>query len=311
PCILDSTTALQLEDGIPQRFLAIGAGAIGLEFATIMQRFGAEVTVAEAMPDLLAGSDAEMTAYYARLLRRQGIDLQFGTRAVDIEYGSDSVDVHLAGDDGSEQTHTFDCVLVAVGRQPASAGLGLDTIGVECDERGFVAVDDAMRTSVDHIHAIGDVARPPLLAHKAMKEGLVAAANAAGEAQIFDYCNPNVIYSDPEWAAVGMTEAEAEQRGINVRIGRFPLSASGRALTLNDSSGLIKVVGDADSDLLLGVHMVGPNASDLIAEAGLALEMAATVTDLKWTVHPHPTLAEGIMEAAEQLYGEAVHLPPG
>lgn len=307
-CVVDSTGALRIEDGVPERFLAVGGGAIGLEFAAVMNRFGAKVTVAEVLPHVLAGSDEEMTGHYADLLKRQGIDLRTATRAADVQYGENTVDVQMVSEQGDEETLTFDKVLVAVGRRPRSAELGLDTAGVGCDERGFITVDDAMRTSVDNIYAIGDVAGAPLLAHKAMKEGLVAAANVAGQDQRFDYQIPNVVYTEPEWASIGMTEAGAKERGINVRIGRFPLSASGRAMTLGDASGQIKVVAEDKTDLLLGVHIVGPGASELIAEAALALEMAATMTDIRWTVHPHPTLSEGVMEAAEQLYGEAIHL---
>lgn len=309
PCIVDSTGALRIETGVPNRFLAIGAGAVGLEFAAVMNRFGAAVTVAEALPRILPSADAEMARHYADLLTQQGIDLRTGTRATAVEYGDNQVQVQLTGDGGDQGMQTFDRVLVAVGRKPRTAGLNLAAVGVDCDEHGFVTVDNAMCTTAGHIYAIGDVAGAPLLAHKAMKEGLVAAANAAGGDLVFDYQIPNVIYTEPEWAAVGMTEAEADTRGIRVRVGKFPLSASGRAMTLDDTRGLIKIVGDADNDLLLGVHIVGPGASELIGEAALALEMAATVTDLKWTVHPHPTLSEGVMEAAEQFYGEAIHLP--
>lgn len=309
PCVIDSSGALRIEDGVPQRLLCIGGGAIGLEFAAVMNRFGAQVTVAEVLPQILAGSDAELASHYADLLRRQGIDLRMNTRAVDVQFNADTVDVQLTSTQDGEQTLTFDKVLVAVGRRPNSAGLGLEAVGVDCDERGFISVDAAMRTSAANIYAIGDVAGAPLLAHKAMKQGLVAAANVVGQNQCFDYQVPAVVYTDPEWAAVGMTEQQARQRDIKVKVGRFPLSASGRAMTLGDSSGLIKVVAESGTDLLLGVHIVGPGASELIAEAALALEMAATTTDLKWTVHPHPTLSEGIMEAAEQLYGEAIHLP--
>jgi len=309
PCIIDSSGALQIETGIPDRFLVIGAGAVGLEFAAVLNRFGAAVTVAEALPQILPAGDAEMVAHYADMLAQQGIDIRTGMRATVVEYGDDQLQVRLSSDDGDQAVQAFDRVLVAVGRRSCASGLNLAAAGVDCDERGFVAVDSGMRTSAGHIYAIGDVTGPPLLAHKAMKEGLVAAANAVGHDLVFDYQVPNVIYTEPEWAAVGMTQAEAEDRGIRVRSGKFPLSASGRAMTLNDTTGVIKIIGDADTDLLLGVHIVGPGASELIGEAALALEMAATVTDLKWTVHPHPTLTEGIMEAAAQFCAQAIHLP--
>lgn len=308
--IVDSSAALHLELGVPRRFLAIGGGAVGLEFASIMNRFGAKVTVAEYMPGILPGSDREMAMHYARILARQGIGIRTGTRVTGLERRTDGLHVSLESADGERSDSiVVDRILVAIGRRPRSDGLGLGMAGVECDSHGFIVVDEGLRTSVPHIYAIGDVARPPLLAHKAMKEGLVAACNAAGGDAVFDYQVANVVYTEPEWASVGMTENEARERGIEVKVGRFPLAASGRAMTLADTDGLFKVVGDAETDLLLGVHIVAPNASELIAEATLALEMAATVTDLKWTVHPHPTLSEGIMEAAEQLYGEVIHLP--
>ncbi len=308
--IVDSSGALHLELGVPKRFLAIGGGAVGLEFASIMNRFGSRVTVAEFMPGILAGGDREMAGQYTRILARQGLDIRTATRVAGVERRADGLHVALEPvDGGAGEDLVVDRILVAVGRRPRSEGLGLEAVGVECDRRGFIGVNERMQTSVAHIYAIGDVARPPLLAHKAMKEGLVAARNVAGGDAAFDYQIANVVYTEPEWASVGMTEEDARERGIEVSVGRFPLSASGRAMTLADTDGLIKVVGDAENDLLLGVHIVAPNASELIAEAALALEMAATVTDLKWTVHPHPTLSEGVMEAAEQLYGEAIHLP--
>src|SRR5699024_11058790 len=267
PCILDSTAALRLEDGVPERLLVVGAGAVGLEAATIMQRFGAQVTVIEALPAILPGSDEEMVRHYTELLGKSGLKLRLATRASDVEYQDDHVQVRLTDGDGNMEVESFERVLVAVGRRPRSAELGLAAAGVDCDSRGFVTVDAGQRSSVEHIYAIGDVAGAPLLAHKAMKEGLVAAANVAGGNLVFDYQIPNVIYTEPEWAAVGMTTAQAEARGIDVRVGKFPLAASGRALTLADSGGLLKIVGDAETDLLLGVHIVGPGASELSVAA--------------------------------------------
>ncbi len=201
-----------------------------------------------------------------------------------------------------------DKILVAVGRRPRTEGLGLEKAGVKVDERGFIQVNARMETSAPGVYAIGDVARPPLLAHKAMKEGLVAAENAAGKNALFDFQVPSVVYTGPEWAGVGLTEEEARKAGYNVKVGKFPFSASGRALTLGGAEGLIKVVGDAETDLLLGVFVVGPQAGELIAEATLALEMGATVSDLGLTIHPHPTLSEGLMEAAEALHKQAIHI---
>lgn len=308
--VLDSTGALELERGLAQRVLIIGAGAVGLEFATIMQRFGCQVTVVEYLDQLLPAGDQEAVTRYAKLLSEQGIELRTGMRAVNYSQTGDALDVVLESVAGGErETLTVDRILVSVGRAPRSQGLGLEAAGVTPDERGFIPVGADRRTAVDHIYAVGDVAGPPLLAHKAMKEGLVAAHNAANDTQACDYHIADVIYTEPEWASVGLSEQAARDTGHEVRVGRFPLTASGRAMTVQATGGLVKVVGDADSDRLLGVHIVGPGAGELIAEAVLAMEMATTVTDLRWTVHPHPTLSESIMEAAEKCYGESIHSP--
>jgi dihydrolipoamide dehydrogenase len=228
---------------------------------------------------------------------------------VKVEKKKDGLQVTLENvQSGQQDTLVVDKILVATGRRPRGKGLGLEAIGVLVDERGYIPTNEKMETNVPGIYAIGDVTRPPLLAHKAMKEGLIAAENAAGGNAVMDYQIPNVVYTSPEWAAVGMTEEEATKAGYKVKVGKFPLAASGRAMTLGASDGLIKLIGDAETDLLLGGHIVGPNASDMIAEVALALEMGATVTDLGLTVHPHPTLSEGIMEAAEHLHRQAIHI---
>lgn len=306
--VIDSTAALSLERGIPERLLVLGGGAVGLEFASIYNRFGARVTLVEAMGQILPGADGQVVAQLARSLRAQGIDLRTGTRAVDLARDDDGLTVRLRTDSDAEERLDADRILVAVGRRPRTQELGLERAGVVTDERGFIRVDERLQTSAPGIYAVGDCARAPLLAHKAMKEGLVAAANAAGRDAVFDYQVAGVVYTEPEWAAVGLTEAQARERGVNVKTGVFPLSASGRAMTLDATEGLVKLVGDADNDLLLGAHIVGPGASDLINEATLALEMAATMTDVAATVHAHPTLAEGVMEAAEHFHRQAIHI---
>jgi dihydrolipoamide dehydrogenase len=307
--IVDSTGALRIEDKFPKRMLCIGGGAIGLEFAQVYKRLGAEVTVIEFMGQILPAADPETAGLLAKILTKQGIAIRTNTKGVKVERKKDGLHVTLEDvKSGQQDTLVVDKILVATGRRPRGKGLGLEAIGVKVDERGYVPTNEKMETNVPGIYAIGDVTRPPLLAHKAMKEGLIAAENAAGGNAVMDYQIPNVVYTSPEWAAVGMTEEEAAKAGYKVKVGKFPLAASGRAMTLDATEGLIKLIGDTETDLLLGGHIVGPSASDLIAELALALEMGATVTDVALTVHAHPTLSEGIMEAAEHLHRQAIHI---
>ena len=307
--IVDSTGALRIEDEFPKRMLCIGGGAIGLEFAQVYKRLGAEVTVIEFMGQILPAADPETAGLLAKILTKQGIAIRTSTKGVKVERKKDGLHVTLEDvKSGQQDTLVVDKILVATGRRPRGKGLGLEAIGVKVDERGYVPTNEKMETNVPGIYAIGDVTRPPLLAHKAMKEGLIAAENAAGGNAVMDYQIPNVVYTSPEWAAVGMTEEEAAKAGYKVKVGKFPLAASGRAMTLDATEGLIKLIGDAETDLLLGGHIVGPSASDMIAELALALEMGATVTDVALTVHAHPTLSEGIMEAAEHLHRQAIHI---
>lgn len=307
--IVDSTGALRVEEKFPKRMLCIGGGAIGLEFAQVYQRMGAEVTVIEFMPQILPSADPETAGLLAKILTKQGIKLKTATKGVKVERKKDGMHVTLEDvKSGAQETLVVDKILVATGRRPRGKGLGLEAVGVKVDERGYVPTNEKMETNIPGIYAIGDVTRQPLLAHKAMKEGLIAAENCAGGNAVMDYQVPNVVYTSPEWAAVGMTEEEATKAGYKVKVGKFPLAASGRAMTLDATDGLIKLIGDAETDLLLGAHLVSPNASDMIAEMALALEMGATVTDVGLTVHAHPTLSEGVMEAAEHLHKQAIHI---
>ncbi len=305
--IVDSTGALDLTS-VPKRFLAIGGSAIGLEFAEIHHAFGSETTVVELLDEIVPGADPAVAKALRKSFEGRGIDVRTGTKAVEATRTKDGLDVTLETKDGARETVTVDKLLVAVGRTPNGHDLGLDAIGVEVDERGYVPVDDHLRSSVPHVYAIGDVARPPLLAHKAMKEGLVAAEHAAGVPAAYDTVVPSVIYTHPELASVGLTEAAAKEAGYDVKVGSFPLSASGRATALGSDEGVVKIVGDAATDVVLGAHMVAPNAGDLIAEAALAIEMGATLEDVALTQHPHPTIAETFMEAAEHAHGRAIHI---
>jgi dihydrolipoamide dehydrogenase len=305
--IVNSTGALLLSE-VPKRFLTIGGGAIGLEFADIYHALGAEVTVVELLDQIVPTSDADAANELAKSFKKRGITIKTKTKAVKCEETADGLEVTLENTAGEQETLTVDKILVAVGRKPRGAGLGLEELGVTV-ERGYLPVNEHMQTDVPHIYAIGDVARAPLLAHKAMKEGLVAAEHAAGKPAAYDTIVPNVVYTSPELASVGMTEKEAREAGREVRVGIFPLQASGRAMTLGVNEGLVKVIGDAQSDLLLGFHMVGPSAGDMVSEAALAIEMGATLEDISLTQHAHPTLGESFMEAAEAAHGLSIHLP--
>ena len=305
--VVDSTGALRMTR-VPKRFLALGGSAIGLEFADLYASFGSEVTVVELMDRIAPTADPDASKALHKALEKKGIRIRTGTKAVSQKKTKAGTEVVLEAKDGTRDTIVVDKLLVAVGRTPNGKGLGLEEIGVKVDERGFVPTADTMQTNLAHVYAIGDVARAPLLAHKAMKEALVAAEHAAGKKAAYDTLVPGVIYTHPELASVGMTEGEAKDAGFEVRVGAFPLTASGRATTMGATDGLFKVVADAKTDLVLGVHIVGPSAGALIAEATLAREMGATVEDLGATQHPHPTLSEGLMEAAEHAHGRAIHI---
>lgn len=305
--IVSSTGALMVQE-VPERFLAIGGSAIGLEFSDIYNALGSQVTVVELMDEIVPAADPDIAKALRKSFEKRGVSIRTSTKAVGQKQTDDAIEVTLENKDGKQETITVDRVLVAVGRRPNGKGLGLEDLGVEVDQRGFVPTNASMQTAVAHIYAIGDVVRQPLLAHKAMKEGVVAAEHAAGKPAAYDTIVPSVIYTNPELASVGMTEAEAREAGYEVRIGTFPMAASGRAMTLGATEGLVKVVGDQATDLLLGFHMVGPGAGDMVAEAALAIEMGATLEDVALTQHAHPTISETFMEAAEHAHGKAIHI---
>jgi len=309
--IISSDDAVKLER-IPKKLLVIGGGVIGLEFATVYKRLGAEVLVVEMMPQILTGTDLEIGKTLGRILKKQGIEIMLNTKVGSLEKKGDTVRATLNGEGtgGKDEVREFDMALVAVGRRPVTDNLNLKAAGLQTDERGFIATDLQQRTSVPNIFAIGDVTGAPLLAHRAMKQGVVAAEVISGDkSAAFDpVAVPNCIYTDPEVATAGLSEEEAKAAGHEVRIGKFPLAASGRARTMNESEGLIKLVADAKSDLLLGMHIVAPQAESMIGEGLIALEMGATLEDIGLSVHPHPTFTEGIMDAAEAAHGKAIHL---
>jgi dihydrolipoamide dehydrogenase len=305
--IVDSTGALDIHD-VPKRFMAIGGSAIGLEFTDIYSAMGSEATVVELMDEIVPGAEPEASKALRKAFEKRGVNFKLGTKAVSAKRLKSGLKVTLEGADGTQEAVTVDRLLVAVGRAPNGQGLGLEDIGVEVTERGFVPVNASMQTALPHVYAIGDVAGAPLLAHKAMKEGLVAAEHASGRPAAYDTLAPAVIYTNPELASVGMTEQEAKDAGFEVRTGSFPLSASGRASAIGAEDGLFKLIADAATDTVLGAHIVGPGAGDMIAEAALAIEMGATLEDVAATQHPHPTLSEGLMEAAEHAHGQAIHI---
>jgi dihydrolipoamide dehydrogenase len=311
--IINSDDAVLLKR-IPTNLLVVGGGVIGLEFATVYSRFGAKVLVVEALPQILTGTDLEISKTLGRILKKQGVEIALSTKVQTIEKTGDrAVKATIEGEytSGKPETREFGMVLVAVGRRPVTDSLNLAAAGLATNEKGFLDVDAQRRTKVDGIYAIGDVAGAPLLAHKAMKEGVVAAEVIAGDrASAFDpVAIPNCVYTDPEVATVGLSEEDAKAAGYTVTIGKVPLLASGRARTMNETDGLIKLVGDAKTDALLGMHIVAPQAESLIGEGVIALEMGATIEDIGLSIHPHPTLTESIMDAAEMIHGKAIHVP--
>jgi dihydrolipoamide dehydrogenase len=309
--IINSDDAVQMKR-IPKNMLVIGGGVIGLEFATVYARVGAKVLVVEAMPQILTGTDIEISKTLGRILKKQGVEIMLNTKVGTLAKSGKTVKATFNGEgtNGKDETREFDMVLVAVGRRPVSDTLNLQAAGLATDDKGFIAIDQQCRTKVANIFAIGDVTGQPLLAHRAMKQGVVAAEVIAGDkSAAFDpVAIPNCVYTDPEVATVGLSEEEAKAKGYEVRIGKFPLAASGRARTMNETDGLIKLVGDAKTDALLGMHIVAPQAESLIGEGVIALEMGATLEDIGLSVHPHPTLTEGIMDAAEAAHFKAIHI---
>ncbi len=295
---------------VPKRLLVIGGGVIGLELGTVYQKLGSELHVAEALPHLLGDIDADCAKLVERKLKKRGAKIHKKTMAKGYEKTADGA-IEVSLDKGGKiEKIVVDVVLVAVGMRPNGRGLGLEEVGVKVDERGFVPIDEQGRTNVDGIYAIGDVSGPPLLAHKASKEGEVVAEVIGGHKAAMDWvCMPAATFTDPEIASVGITEAEAKERKLDVRVGKFPFAALGKAMAINETEGFVKVVADRETKQVLGVHIVGPEASTMISEATLSMEMAAFLEDVMLTVHPHPTLAEAYMEAAAAALGQAVHIP--
>jgi dihydrolipoamide dehydrogenase len=304
--IVDSTGALALRE-LPARLIVVGGGYIGMEIGTLYAKFGSKVTFVEALPSILPGSDAECVQVVARKAKKLGLNILLGAKAQGVtEKGSHAV---LTVERNGETIELeADKILVSVGRRPNIENLGLEIAGVKT-VGGFITVDREMRTNVPTIFAIGDVAGQPMLAHKGSREAEVAAEVIAGKPAAMDaQVIPAVVFTDPEIASAGLTAEEADKRGHKVKVGKFPFTALGRAIANLDTDGFAKVVTDAESGQLLGVHIVGNGAGDLISEAAVAIEMGASTADLALTIHPHPTLPEAIMEAAKASLGEAIHI---
>ncbi len=306
--IIGAKEAVSLRQ-VPKRLLVIGGGVIGLELGMVYQKLGSEITVVEATDSLLPGVDPECTAVVEKKLVKHGAKVIKNAKAASYEKNADgSVAVKVDMGGGKHDTVVTDVVLVAVGMRPNGAGLGLEEVGVKV-ERGYVPADNVGRTNIKTIFAIGDVSGMPMLAHKASKEGEVVAEVIAGHKAAKDWVAiPAAIFTDPEIATAGLSEAQAKEKGIEVRIGKFPFAALGRAMAVNETEGFFKIVADKKTNELLGIHIVGPEASDLISEGALALEMHAFLEDLGLTIHPHPTLGEGMMEAAMNGLGHAIHI---
>ena len=310
PRVMDSTAALDLPD-IPKSLLVVGGGYIGLELGTVYATLGSAVTVVEMTGGLLPGADRDLVDVLAKRVSQTMNAVLLNTRVVQMNAEDKGIRVGFEGDPGKEapREQVFDRVLVAVGRRPNASVPGLDRTRVEVNERGFIVVDEQMRTGEPSIFAIGDVVGEPMLAHKASHEGRVAVEVIAGSNVAFaPRAIPAVVFTDPELAWCGLTEAQAQQENRKVTIAKFPWGASGRAITLDRTDGMTKLVLDPETERLLGVGLVGPNAGELIAEGVLAIEMGANATDLKLSIHPHPTLTETMMESAEVFFGQATHV---
>jgi dihydrolipoamide dehydrogenase len=307
PRVMDSTAALDLPD-IPKSLLVVGGGYIGLELGTVYATLGSAVTVVEMTPGLLPGADRDLVDILAKRVMQTMKSVLLETKVVAVKPEQKGVRVVFEGN-ADQKEQVFDRVLVSVGRRPNSKIPGLDKTQVQIDQRGFIMVDEQRRTHEPSIFAIGDVVGEPMLAHKASHEGRVAVEVMAGENVAFSpRAIPAVVFTDPELAWAGLTEAQAAKEGRHVTVAKFPWGASGRAITLDRTDGLTKLVLDPETERLLGVGLVGPGAGELIAEGVLAIEMGANATDLKLSIHPHPTLTETMMESAEVFFGQATHV---
>jgi dihydrolipoamide dehydrogenase len=305
--VIDSEGALEFA-AVPDRLGVIGAGVIGLELGSVWSRLGAEVIVLEALDEFLPNADQQLSKEAAKQFKKQGLDIRLGARVTGTRVEENEVVVSYTDKQGDQEL-VVDKVIVAVGRRPFTQGVLSADSGVQLDERGFVHVNDLCATDAASVFAVGDVVRGPMLAHKGMEEGIMVAERIAGAKPVVNYeCVPSVIYTNPEVAWVGQSEEQLKAAGIAYTSGVFPMAASGRALASKETVGMIKVLADADSDQILGVHMMGAHVSELISEAVIAMEFGATAEDLGLTMFAHPSLSEGLHEAALAVSGHAIHI---
>ena len=305
--IVDSTGALDFQE-VPKRLGVIGAGVIGLELGSVWARLGAEVTVLEAQDKFLPAADEQIAKEALKILTKQGLNIKLGARVTGSEVNGSEVTVAYTDAQG-EQKQTFDKLIVAVGRRPVTTDLLAPNSGVTIDERGYIFVDDQCKTSVPGVYAIGDVVRGQMLAHKASEEGVMVAERIAGHKSQVNYdLIPGVIYTHPEIAWVGKTEQQLKAEGVAVNVGTFPFAASGRAMAANDTAGLVKVIACAESDRVLGVHVIGPAAAELVQQGLIGMEFGTTAEDLGLMMFSHPTMSEALHEAALAVSGGAIHI---
>jgi len=307
--VLNSTTALELP-AIPKRLLVIGGGYIGLELGSVYQALGSKVSVVEMTAGLLPGADRDLVNFLAKKIEKSYEKVMLNSKVIEMKEVKDGITVKIqTSGDGKITEEVYDYVLMSIGRKPDTTGLGLENTNVKLTNRGWIKVNEQMRTDDQNIFAIGDIAGEPMLAHKASHEGRVAAEVIAGHKVAFEpLAIPAVVFTDPEIAWAGITESQAKDKGINYEIARFPWAASGRALTLDRSDGVTKLIVNPETQRILGIGICGPGAGELIAEGVLAIEMGANLTDLRLTIHPHPTLSETIMESAEAFFGQSTHM---
>ncbi len=308
PNVMDSTSALELND-VPERLLVIGGGYIGLELSTVYAALGSKVTVVEMLTGILPGADRDLVAVLEKRVKAMMQNVFTETKVVELKETKEGIQVQLEGKNVLEPIQTFDKVLISVGRKPITNGLGLEKTKIKINEHGFIVVDKTLRTDDQNIYAIGDVVGNPMLAHKAAAEGKVAVEAILGHKVAFEpNAMPAVVFTDPELAWTGLNETEAREKGIKVEVAKFPWGASGRATTLDRNDGMTKLIIEPETERILGVGIVGVGAGDMIAEGTLAIEMGAVVKDLELTIHPHPTLSETMMAAAEVFYGRATDM---